>query len=178
MKPLKRYVEPVIINDLTRKMVFLAGPRQTGKTTVAKELIKRANRDITTRYLNWDSGEDRENILQERFPADDGILVLDEIHKYRRWRQLVKGLYDKRGERLQILWSREVPGLIITGTAAIHFRGDIIFTACIRFPLPKYRAALRPILKTSLPTAAFQSPSFSPRQQRPNAGAGNTVPAW
>ncbi len=114
MKPLKRYVEPVIINDLTRKMVFLAGPRQAGKTTVAKELIKRANRDIATRYLNWDSGEDRENILQERFPAEDGILVLDEIHKYPRWRQLVKGLYDKRGDQLQIL---------VTGSAKLdHYR--------------------------------------------------------
>lgn len=103
MKEKMRYVEPVIINDLTRKMVFLAGPRQGGKTTIAKKLLKDFRQDIETRYLNWDSAEDREKILKERFPAGEGMLVLDEIHKYSRWRQTVKGLYDKRGDHLQIM---------------------------------------------------------------------------
>ena len=103
MKAKMRYVEPVITSDLARKMVFLAGPRQGGKTTIAKKLLKDFRKDIETRYLNWDSTEDREKILRQRFPAGEGMLVLDEIHKYSRWRQTVKGLYDKRGDHLQIM---------------------------------------------------------------------------
>jgi len=58
--------------------------------------------------------KDREKILLERFPAGAGYLVLDEIHKYSRWRQVVKGLYDKRGKELQIL---------VTGSASLdHYR--------------------------------------------------------
>jgi hypothetical protein len=103
MKAKMRYVEPVITSDFARKMVFLAGPRQSGKTTIAKKLLKDFRQDIETRYLNWDSTEDREKILRQRFPAGEGMLVLDEIHKYSRWRQTVKGLYDKRGDHLQIM---------------------------------------------------------------------------
>jgi predicted AAA+ superfamily ATPase len=54
-------------------------------------------------YLTWDAAEDREKIIRERFPAGKGLLVLDEIHKFSRWRQVVKGLFDKRGHELKIL---------------------------------------------------------------------------
>ena len=107
-------MEPVIISDLARKMVFLAGSRQSGKTTLAKKLLKDFDQDSRTRYLNWDSAEDREKILAERFPAGEGMLVLDEIHKFSRWRQTVKGLYDKRGDHMQIM---------VTGSARLdHYR--------------------------------------------------------
>lgn len=41
--------------------------------------------------------------MRERFPGGTGLLVLDEIHKYSRWHQVVKGLFDKRKDNLQIL---------------------------------------------------------------------------
>ncbi len=64
--------------------------------------------------MNWDAAIDRENIIREQFPIEKGFLVLDEIHKYSRWRQVVKGLYDKRGDELQIL---------VTGSAKLdHYR--------------------------------------------------------
>lgn len=114
MKAQIRYVEPAITTDLAKKMVFLAGPRQSGKTTLAKKLLGSFNQDVKKRYLNWDSTEDREKILGERFPTGEGLLVLDEIHKYSRWRQVVKGLYDKRGDHLQIM---------VTGSARLdHYR--------------------------------------------------------
>ncbi|MDY6839858.1 MAG: ATP-binding protein [Thermodesulfobacteriota bacterium] len=95
-------------------MVFIGGPRQSGKTTMAKKLCHDAGFDIEQRYLNWDAAEDRENIMMERFPAGPGYLVLDEIHKYSRWRQVVKGLYDKRGDELEIF---------VTGSARLdHYR--------------------------------------------------------
>ena len=74
--------------------------------------VREAGVDVSRRYLNWDAGEDRENIMRERFPAGSGLLVLDEIHKYSRWRQVVKGLFDKRGGELSIL---------VTGSARLDY---------------------------------------------------------
>ena len=109
-----RYIESSVKEDLHRKMVFVGGPRQSGKTTLAKHLCRQAGCDLKSRYLNWDAAEDREKILRENFPAGPGILILDEIHKYSRWRQVVKGLFDKRGDELQIL---------VTGRARLdHYR--------------------------------------------------------
>jgi hypothetical protein len=112
---IKRYIENYIKEDLNKKMVFVSGPRQCGKTTLAKNIIKEENQNLTfKKYMTWDSGEDRENIIRERFPAGSGILVLDEIHKYARWRQVVKGLFDKRNHELKI---------IVTGSGRLdHYR--------------------------------------------------------
>lgn len=103
MSYIQRYIEPYLQNDLQKKMVFISGPRQCGKTTLAKTFLAKSNSNTVSSYLNWDSGIDRENIMREQFPAGSGVLVLDEIHKYSRWRQVIKGLYDKRNHELQIL---------------------------------------------------------------------------
>jgi len=104
MKYFNRYLEPFVREDLNKKMVFISGPRQSGKTTLAKNILNELHPGLAARrYLNWDASEDRENIIREQFPAGAGMLVLDEIHKYSRWRQVVKGLYDKRKGELQIL---------------------------------------------------------------------------
>ncbi|MBW2491264.1 MAG: ATP-binding protein [Deltaproteobacteria bacterium] len=109
-----RYIECPVIEDLKHKMVFIGGPRQTGKTTLAKHLCERMGAEPSKRYLNWDAAKDRENIMMERFPAGTGPLILDEVHKYSRWRQVVKGLFDKRKSELQIL---------VTGSARLdHYR--------------------------------------------------------
>jgi len=107
-----RYNEEAIKKDLSRKMVFMAGPRQVGKTTFAKKLIHKSGGSVDKWYMNWDAADDRERIIREHFPAGNGLLVLDEIHKYSRWRQVVKGLYDKRSEDLQIL---------VTGSAKLDY---------------------------------------------------------
>lgn len=93
---INRYIEKAIIADLKQKMVFVGGPRQSGKTTLAKHLCAEAGVSVEERYLNWDAARDREQILMEQFPTAPGMLVLDEIHKYSRWRQVVKGLFDKQ----------------------------------------------------------------------------------
>jgi len=109
-----RYIENQVADDLKQKMVFIGGPRQSGKTTLAKHLCDQAGGSIDKRYLNWDAAADREQVLLEQFPYNPGILILDEIHKYSRWRQVVKGLYDKRGNDLRIL---------VTGSARLdHYR--------------------------------------------------------
>lgn len=99
---IKRYLEPYIIKDLKRKMVFLAGPRQSGKTTLAEGLFGHFQK-TKNHYMNWDAPEDREKLIKHQFPPGAGLLVLDEIHKYSGWRDMVKGLFDKRRRELAIL---------------------------------------------------------------------------
>jgi predicted AAA+ superfamily ATPase len=99
----ERYLEKPVLKDLKRKMVFIGGPRQTGKTSMAKHLMSNSGQDLRKWYMNWDALEDRKKIINETFPAGKGLLVLDEIHKYSNWRQTIKGLFDKRGNELNIL---------------------------------------------------------------------------
>lgn len=54
-------------------------------------------------YLNWDNRRDRKYIFSETFPADRNLFIFDEIHKYRNWKNYLKGEYDKNKGKLQIL---------------------------------------------------------------------------
>jgi len=96
-----RYLAGQIRRDLVRKMVFVAGPRQVGKTTLALSLP-----GARAGYLSWDVAEHRERILKSELPAGR-LWVLDEIHKYRRWRNYLKGVYDgrRRGQRILVTGS-------------------------------------------------------------------------
>ncbi len=66
-----RYLTPQVKADLARKMVFVAGPRQVGKTTMALALP-----GGRAAYRNWDVPADREKILRQELPVGD-LLVLD-----------------------------------------------------------------------------------------------------
>jgi predicted AAA+ superfamily ATPase len=87
-------------------MVFVAGPRQVGKTTLARALP-----GASPGYLNWDVAEHRERILLRELPPSR-LWVFDEIHKYRSWRAFLKGAYDgrRRGQRI-----------LVTGSARLDF---------------------------------------------------------
>lgn len=93
---IQRHLKMQILQDLEEKMVFIGGPRQVGKTTLARSLGTRPS------YLNWDYAEDRQRILKGLLP-DTPLWILDEIHKYKSWRNYLKGLYDKFGEEKKIL---------------------------------------------------------------------------
>ena len=113
---ISRYLETSILDHVKRKIVFVGGPLQSGKTTLAKALCRQRGYDVESCYLSWDSAEDREKIIAERFPAGSGILILDEIHKYSGWSQVLKGLQQKRGDELHIL---------VTGSARLdHYLHD------------------------------------------------------
>jgi len=96
----KRYLQEPISTDLTEKMVFLAGPRQVGKTTLAKQILSTARDGI---YLNWDNREERREIRAARWPGTRSLVVLDELHKWRTWKSWIKGEYDKHREHLRFL---------------------------------------------------------------------------
>ncbi|MBI4656222.1 MAG: ATP-binding protein [Elusimicrobia bacterium] len=97
MKNIKRYVHNQVLKDIKEKMVFVSGPRQVGKTTLARQIIGSKNG-----YLNWDFTEHREKILKNELPVSD-FWVFDEIHKYRQWRNFIKGIYDVYGKTKKIL---------------------------------------------------------------------------
>jgi predicted AAA+ superfamily ATPase len=102
-----RYLKTQIQSDLSEKMVFLGGPRQVGKTHLAKEFIK-----SDEQYLNWDRLSDKKTILSDRIDVSQRLIVLDEIHKYKMWRGLVKGYFDKHYPHLNFL---------VTGSARLDY---------------------------------------------------------
>lgn len=113
--PRKRIYEAVLEEHLrdNRQMAFLTGPRQCGKTTLAKSL--------SDRYFTWDDLATRQlvagdasgladasglDVVRERKP----VLVLDEIHKFVRWKSFLKGFFDLYEDRMR---------LIVTGSARL-----------------------------------------------------------
>jgi uncharacterized protein len=113
MDNLLRSIQPQIKEDLKHKMVFIGGPRQVGKTTLASSFLKPAL-DHHPGYLNWDDVRIRKSLAAGEIPADQKLIVLDEIHKYKKWRGLVKGLYDTRKSQVNF---------IVTGSARLdHYR--------------------------------------------------------
>ncbi|MDX1957848.1 MAG: ATP-binding protein [Leptospiraceae bacterium] len=103
----ERLIFHPILQDLKSKMVLIGGPRQCGKTHLAKELLKSS--DSQNNYFNWDSSEDRKIILAQKWNKDR-IVALDEIHKYPRWKNFLKGIYDTQ---------KENHNFIITGSARL-----------------------------------------------------------
>jgi predicted AAA+ superfamily ATPase len=109
----KRYLQDSIATDLKKKMVFVGGPRQVGKTTLSLQFLSSAS-EKNPAYLNWDRVSDRNLILKDQIPMHLPLLIFDEVHKYRNWRGLMKGLYDKNKSEMRF---------IVTGSARLdHFR--------------------------------------------------------
>ncbi len=97
-----------IKKDLNKKMVFIVGPRQVGKTWLAKEIGKEYKNTV---YLNYDRLEDRKIIKNEQWLLSTELLILDELHKMINWKNFLKGVYDTKNERLKIL---------VTGSARLE----------------------------------------------------------
>jgi len=109
----ERYLTEAITGFLKKKMVMIGGPRQVGKTTLALSLLRRHGDERDPAYLNWDAPGVAKRLIQGELPADQPIVILDEIHKYRFWRNLIKGLYDSNRSRIHFL---------VTGSAKLdHF---------------------------------------------------------
>jgi hypothetical protein len=97
----ERYLTEAVTEDLHEKMVFVGGARQVGKTTFAVDLL--GKRFQSPAYFNWDNRTDRREILASRWPGDADLIILDEIHKLRGWKTLLKGEYDRLKEKYRFL---------------------------------------------------------------------------
>ncbi|MDO8667990.1 MAG: ATP-binding protein [bacterium] len=103
-----RYLHPYIAKDLKKKMVFIGGPRQVGKTTLSKIIGGQEYKKFL--YLNWDNREDRKKIIDGKFESEAELIIFDELHKYRPWKNYIKGEFDKYQEKYHYL---------ITGSARL-----------------------------------------------------------
>lgn len=129
---------PLIKEDLRRKLVFLTGPRQVGKTHLALALLKESANGV---YLNYDNLEDRAIITKAAWLPGTELLVLDELHKMTGWKNFIKGIFDTRPPHLKIL---------VTGSARLDtFRasGDSLAG---RY----FRHRLNPLSVAEIPDAA------------------------
>ena len=99
---LNRTIEKRVLSAIFEfeKMVLLSGPRQVGKTTLAKRLLEQSKQGL---YFNWDVITDQKRLALDPyfFESSDRdsrkpfLVILDEIHKYARWKSYLKGAYDK-----------------------------------------------------------------------------------
>lgn len=148
----ERYLHPYIVSDLKDKMVFMGGARQVGKTTLA-ELIGKKDYPAFD-YLNWDNREDRKNIIESKFSASAKLLVFDEIHKYKQWKNYVKGLFDKDKDKLDIL---------VTGSARLDLYrkgGDSLMGRYHYYRLHPF--SLREAMSIKPDIKALKEPKFLP----------------
>jgi len=102
---MKRILDDLIATDLKRKMVILTGPRQVGKTTLARSLMSQF---APAQYLSWDIADDRTILQRASWNRPSRLLVMDEIHKMPGWKAWLKGVADGRESE---------QALLVTGSA-------------------------------------------------------------
>jgi len=137
-----------------RQMAWVSGPRQVGKTTSC--------RSISDSYLNWDNADDRRQLLRGPAALAEAlhtnllgsrppIAVLDELHKYTKWKGLLKGFFDTYGDRVR---------LIVTGSSRpnIFRRGsDSLMGRYLLYRM--HPLSVGECLRTGLPTQEIQTPA-------------------
>ena len=100
-------------------MVFLMGPRQVGKTTVSLESVADWPKHF---YFNWDNPTEKllfiegPNAIARQAELEETreqlpVLIFDEIHKYGKWKNFLKGFFDVYEKRTKI---------IVTGSARLN----------------------------------------------------------
>lgn len=103
-----RYYDSLLKEHLSsqRQMAFVSGPRQVGKTTSC--------RNFADHYLNWDNTDDRVFIVKGPTAVAEKIglntlskskptVLFDELHKFGKWKQFLKGFFDTYADTVNIL---------------------------------------------------------------------------
>ena len=122
-----RYLSKFIQKDLETKIVMLSGPRQVGKTFLSKHLFSSDN----FVYLNWDILKHKSIIKNENWDQLKNIVVFDEIHKLKNWKNFLKGIFDQKNEQK----------ILVTGSARLEtFRkaGDALTGRYFHYRLYPY----------------------------------------
>lgn len=91
---------PAILKDLDKKMVILVGPRQAGKTWMAKRIAQEFSNSL---YLNYDQVLDQKIMLEQSWLPSTELLILDELHKMPLWKNYLKGVYDTKSAAMRVL---------------------------------------------------------------------------
>jgi uncharacterized protein len=109
-----RYIEGEVLKDLQKKMVFIGGPRQCGKTTFVQYLLKehynfsvlntrQKDSDLRNGYFNYDDPDDRSIIKKRLWDPRKKLIIFDELHKAPKWKTWIKGIYDTRSSKQNYL---------------------------------------------------------------------------
>ncbi len=144
---------------VNRQMAFVGGPRQVGKTTTC--------RGMADCYLDWDNEDHREIILRgpaavaeyaktERLSERPVVIVFDELHKYRRWNQFLKGFFDTYENRTRV---------IVTGSSRLDIYrrgGDSLMGRYFLYHMHPLSAA--ELCRTDVPTSALRPPAEMPEE--------------
>jgi uncharacterized protein len=110
---MKRVQKETILKDLEKKIVLLTGPRQAGKTWLAKSIAPKFKNSV---YLNYDQVLDREIINAQSWLPTTDLLIFDELHKMDGWKNYLKGVYDTKPASMRIL---------VTGSARLDIFNQI-----------------------------------------------------
>ena len=94
------------------KMAFVGGPRQVGKTTLALSLLGPEADERHPAYFNWDDPRAAARLRRVELPPHQSLLIFDEVHKYARWRNLLKGIHDTEKSHRRI---------VVTGSARLDY---------------------------------------------------------
>ena len=154
---IKRMYTPIFLNHFSnnRQMIMLSGPRQVGKTTVAKAMA-----DL---YLNWDRRGDRSLLLkgEDEVAKAAGLdvrrvmrplVVFDEIHHYPKWRPFLKGYFDTYGEDSRTL--------VTTGSARLELekrgKGDSLMGRY--FPFRMHPLSVGELVRPVMPASEVSAP--------------------
>lgn len=143
---IERSVTPYIKSDLNRKIVLVSGPRQAGKTTLARALSSSVD------YLNYDSVSDRKRIIKLGWSRAVELVIFDELHKMKKWKGWLKGIYDTEGTK---------PHILVTGSARLDIAkrmGDSLAGRHFAFRLhPLTLRELHQQLPNSAPSENFKT---------------------
>ncbi|MEI8054481.1 MAG: ATP-binding protein [bacterium] len=102
---MERTLTSHIKKDLDKKIVFISGPRQVGKTTLTKSL------GFNYDYFNYDQASNRAILKNYSWDRSKDIIIFDELHKMNQWKRWLKGIYDTEGIR---------PRLLVTGSSKLE----------------------------------------------------------
>lgn len=103
---MQRYLTFPLIKDIEKKPILLSGPRQSGKTVLSKSIL---GNDYD--YLNFDVIKDRKRLLKQDWYHDRKLIIFDEIHKMKKWKVWLKGIFDSNEHNLKFL---------VTGSAKLN----------------------------------------------------------
>jgi predicted AAA+ superfamily ATPase len=101
---MRRALEKYIKADLPEKIVMLTGPRQAGKTTLSKMLSTRFD------YFNFDHPRHRLDLQERSWDRSKELIIFDELHKMKRWKSWLKGVFDTE---------KKPPAILVTGSAKL-----------------------------------------------------------
>ncbi len=83
-----------------KQMVFIAGPRQAGKTTFTQILTQGFNNSL---HFNWNILDKKRKLIKNpsfyeevhRTDNSPPFIIFDELHKYSNWKSYLKSVYDR-----------------------------------------------------------------------------------